>query len=206
MLTILRIARTLRPGRAQVVAQLGSFDAGESRANRGVAMLTAYVRRCWLDRSRAAPQSSAGLTLGGAIEPVFNPVEVMALIMKKGAGMVLLPVSCRRALFDLSDNFATRVQSVSYLDAADALWKALNEDSSETPCCVGNLPNLRSRRQSRILGDGILESRPIPGRQDAALTDHESPLEGRGHGLDPGFRCYGCPWSERARCAAWVAA
>ncbi len=47
--------------------------------------------------------------------------------MEKGAGMVLLPVSCRRALVDLSDDVATRVQAFFYLDAADALRKALNE-------------------------------------------------------------------------------
>jgi ATP-dependent Lon protease len=51
----------------------------------------------------------------------------MELAMEKGAGMVLLPVSCRRALVDLSDDVATRVQSFFYLDAADALPKALNE-------------------------------------------------------------------------------
>jgi hypothetical protein len=37
------------------------------------------------------------------------------------------PVSCRRAPVDLSDDVATRVQSLFYLDAADALRKALNE-------------------------------------------------------------------------------
>jgi ATP-dependent Lon protease len=51
----------------------------------------------------------------------------MELAMEKGAAMVLLPVSSRRALVDLSDDVATRVQSLFYLDAADALRKALNE-------------------------------------------------------------------------------
>ena len=51
----------------------------------------------------------------------------MELAMEKGAGIVLIPVSCRRALVDLSDDVATRVQSLFYLDAADALRKALNE-------------------------------------------------------------------------------
>jgi ATP-dependent Lon protease len=61
--------------------------------------------------------------------------------MKKGTGMVLLLVSCRRALFDLSDNVATRVQSVFYLDAADALRKALNEGRrSSRQTCVRRTP------------------------------------------------------------------
>ena len=47
--------------------------------------------------------------------------------MEKGAAMVLLPVSCRRALVDLSDDLATKVESLYYLDASDALRKASNE-------------------------------------------------------------------------------
>ena len=39
-----------------------------------------------------------GLNLGGSVELVHNPIEVMELAMEKGAGMVLLPVSCRRVL------------------------------------------------------------------------------------------------------------
>jgi len=37
------------------------------------------------------------------------------------------PVSCRRALLDLSDDVATCVEALFYLDAADALRKPLNE-------------------------------------------------------------------------------
>ncbi len=68
-----------------------------------------------------------GLNLGGSLEQVNNPVEVVELAMEKGAGMVLLPVSCRRSLVDLSDDAAARVQSLFYLDPADAFRKALNE-------------------------------------------------------------------------------
>jgi len=68
-----------------------------------------------------------GLNLGGSVEPVHNPIEVMELAMEKGAGAVLLPVSCRRALVDLSDDVATKVQAAFYLDATDALRKALHD-------------------------------------------------------------------------------
>jgi ATP-dependent Lon protease len=68
-----------------------------------------------------------GLNLDGSVELVHNPIEVMELAMEKGAGMMLLPVSCRRALVDLSGDVATRVQSLFYLDAADALRGALKE-------------------------------------------------------------------------------
>ena len=53
-----------------------------------------------------------GLNLGGSVELVHNPIEVMELAMEKGAATVLLPVFCRRALVDLSDDVATRVQAL----------------------------------------------------------------------------------------------
>ena len=46
--------------------------------------------------------------------------------------MVLLPVSCRRTLIDLFEDVAPRVRSLFYLDAADALRKALNSHSRTT--------------------------------------------------------------------------
>ena len=48
-------------------------------------------------------------------------------VVKKGAQAVLLPVSCRRQLFDLSDDMATKVDVQFYADAKDAMLKALVE-------------------------------------------------------------------------------
>ncbi|MFT7594249.1 MAG: ATP-dependent Lon protease, partial [Paracoccaceae bacterium] len=66
-------------------------------------------------------------TLGGSLEPIHNPVDVVELAVEKGADVILLPVSSRRALFDLTDDVATKVQLFFYADAADALRKALND-------------------------------------------------------------------------------
>lgn len=68
-----------------------------------------------------------GINLGGSIEPIHNPVDVVEHAMSKGVATVLLPVSCRRGLVDLSDDVATKVQILFYADAADALRKALHE-------------------------------------------------------------------------------
>jgi ATP-dependent Lon protease len=65
--------------------------------------------------------------LGGSIEPVHNPVDVVEHAMSKGASAILMPVSCRRQLVDLSDDVATKVQVLFYSDAADALRKVLHE-------------------------------------------------------------------------------
>jgi hypothetical protein len=45
----------------------------------------------------------------------------------QGATTLLMPVSCRRGLVDLSGDVATKVQVLFYADAADALRKALHE-------------------------------------------------------------------------------
>jgi ATP-dependent Lon protease len=39
----------------------------------------------------------------------------------------MMPVSCRRMLVDLSDDVATKIQTLYYADAADALRKALHD-------------------------------------------------------------------------------
>jgi ATP-dependent Lon protease len=68
-----------------------------------------------------------GINLGGSIEPVHNPIDVVEHALSKGATTVLIPISCRRGLVDLTDDVATKVQVFFYADAADALRKALHE-------------------------------------------------------------------------------
>ena len=68
-----------------------------------------------------------GINLGGSIEPIHNPIDVVELALEKGAATVMMPVSCRRMLVDLSDDVATKIQTLYYADAADALRKALHD-------------------------------------------------------------------------------
>ena len=65
------------------------------------------------------------LNLGGSVEPLVNPVAVVEAAVEKGASIVLIPVSARRQLFELSDEMATRVNMQFYSDSPDALLKAL---------------------------------------------------------------------------------
>ena len=65
-----------------------------------------------------------GITVGGSIEPLYNAVDV-AELAGKGGQTLLLPISCRRQLNDLSDDLAAKVTIVFYIGAADALLKAL---------------------------------------------------------------------------------
>ena len=66
-----------------------------------------------------------GLNLGGSVDPLPSAVAVVEAAVEKQAAVVLMPVSARRGLGDLSDDMATRVNVQFYSDAPDALWKAL---------------------------------------------------------------------------------
>lgn len=68
-----------------------------------------------------------GLNLGGGIENVYNAVSLAELAVEKGASTLLLPVSCRKQLYDLSDEMATKINTQFYSDARDALIKALGD-------------------------------------------------------------------------------
>ena len=67
------------------------------------------------------------INLGGSIEPIHNPINIAEIAVEKGATALLMPVACRRQLIDLSDDMATRVDIQYYLDARDALLKAMLE-------------------------------------------------------------------------------
>jgi len=68
-----------------------------------------------------------GLNLGGSIEPIYNAVNVVELCVEKGAATILLPFATRRQLNELPDELATKVVTLYYADARDALLKALVE-------------------------------------------------------------------------------
>ena len=49
------------------------------------------------------------------------------IAVDKGATVLLIPVACRRQLFDLSDDMATQIDIPFYSDARDALLKTIVE-------------------------------------------------------------------------------
>jgi ATP-dependent Lon protease len=107
--------------------QLRSFDAGKSGADLGIPALTAFCSALLNRPLKGGLAVIGGLNLGGSIETVHNALDLVELAIEKGATSVLMPVSCRRALIDLSDEAAAKVQTVFYLDPGDALRKALHD-------------------------------------------------------------------------------
>ena len=105
--------------------QLRGFDAAKTGAKTGVASLIALCGALLRKSVRGGLVVVGEVTLGGTIEPIHNAVSLAEIAVEKGAKSLLLPVSCRRQLFDLSDDMATRLDIEFYQDAKDALLKAL---------------------------------------------------------------------------------
>ena len=52
---------------------------------------------------------------------------IAEIAVEKGATALLMPVTCRRQLVDLSDDMATKINIQFYLDGREALLKAIVE-------------------------------------------------------------------------------
>lgn len=114
-----------RPKEHEFSLQLRALDTARSGGALGVGVLMALCSALLGQSCMGGLAIVGDLTLGGSLELVHNPVELVELALEKGATTVLVPVSCRRQLLDLSDDVATRVQVLYYADAADALRKAV---------------------------------------------------------------------------------
>ena len=107
--------------------QLRAMDNDRSGASLGLPALLALCGGL-LEKSMKGRLIIVGaLNLGGSVEPLANAVSIVEVAVEKGAGTVLMPVSARKQLFDLSDDMATRVNVQFYSDTPDALLKALLE-------------------------------------------------------------------------------
>lgn len=105
--------------------QIRGFDAAKTGAKTGVSSLIALASALLRKSVRGGLVVVGEVTLGGTIEPVHNAVTLAELAIEKGAKSLLLPVACRKQLFDLSDDMATKLDIEFYQDARDALLKAL---------------------------------------------------------------------------------
>jgi len=107
--------------------QLRAFDAVKSGAKLGVASLIALATSLLKKSIRGGLIIVGEINLGGSIEPIHRPVSIVEIAVEKQATAILMPVSCRRELIDLSDEMATKIDVQFYSDARDALLKAIME-------------------------------------------------------------------------------
>ncbi|MES3041179.1 MAG: protease Lon-related BREX system protein BrxL [Pseudomonadota bacterium] len=107
--------------------QLRAFDSAKSGAKTGVASLIALASSLLKKSVRGGLILVGEVTVGGTIEPIHNSVTLAEIAIEKGAKALLMPVACRRQLMDLPDELAIKLDIEFYLDARDALMKALVE-------------------------------------------------------------------------------
>lgn len=107
--------------------QLRAFDSAKNGAKLGVATLIALCTSLLKKTTRGGLIIVGEINLGGSIEPIHNASAVAEIAVEKGASALLMPVACRRQLFDLSDDMATKIDIQFYSDARDALLKAIQD-------------------------------------------------------------------------------
>ncbi len=115
------------PRQHEFTVQLRAFDASKAGAKLGVAAVVALCTALLKKSTRGGLIVVGELNLGGSIEPIHNAVTIAEIAVEKGATALLIPVTCRRQLLDLSDDMATKVDIQFYSDARDALLKAIQE-------------------------------------------------------------------------------
>lgn len=115
------------PRQHEFSVQVRAFDAAKSGAKLGVSALIALCSALLKKSVKGGIIIVGELNLGGSIETVHNPVSIVEIAIEKGASKLLIPVSTRKQLIDLSDEMATKIDIQFYSDARDALLKALVE-------------------------------------------------------------------------------
>ncbi len=107
--------------------QLRGFDAAKRGSKLGMAALIAMCSSLLKKSVKGGLIVVGEINLGGSIEPISSAVNIAELAVEKGASALLMPVTARRQLYDLSDDMATKIDIQFYQDARDALLKAIVE-------------------------------------------------------------------------------
>ena len=115
------------PRAHEYTIQLRAFDTAKKGSKIGISVLTAMCSALLKKPIKAGLIVVGEINLGGSIEPIHSPVNIAELAVEKGASALLMPITARRQLYDLSDEMATKIDIQFYQDARDAMLKALCE-------------------------------------------------------------------------------
>jgi ATP-dependent Lon protease len=115
------------PRQHEFWVQLRALDASKTGSQTSVAVLLAACSALLEKSLRGGLVIVGSLTLGGGLEAVYNAVSIAELAIEKGASTLLIPVSARKQVNDLSDDMVTKISILFYVDARDALAKALGD-------------------------------------------------------------------------------
>ena len=112
------------PRQREFHVQLRSFDSATSAAL-GLPALLAFCSALLEKSLNGGLIAVGGLNLSGGLDPVYNAMDVAELAVEKGANTLLIPISARRQLYDLSDEMAMKLNIIYYGDVREALVKAM---------------------------------------------------------------------------------
>lgn len=115
------------PRKTEFTVQLRAFDVASSGASLGLPVLLAFCSAMLEKSLKGGLIPVGGLNLGGGLDPVHNALGVAELAVDKGASWLLIPISARRQLNELSDEMAMRISILYYADSREALIKALGD-------------------------------------------------------------------------------
>jgi ATP-dependent Lon protease len=115
------------PREEEFSVQLRAMDADKTGGGIGLPVLVALCGTLLGRNTRGGTIIVGALNLGGSVELIPNAVQIAELSIDKQAQTLLMPVSARRQLNDLPDELWTKINIEFYKDAADAVFKALEE-------------------------------------------------------------------------------
>ena len=115
------------PRQHEYSVQLRAFDAARSGSGLGLPALLALCSALLGKSLRGGLIVAGHLNLGGGLDPIQNAIDLAELAAEKRAAALLIPISARKQLNDLSDDVAAKLTLLYYTDARDALLKALTE-------------------------------------------------------------------------------
>jgi len=113
------------PREHEFSVQLRAYDASKGGQSLGVAALLAMCSTLINKSLRGGLVVVGQLNLGGSLDVLHNAIDVVELAVEKGATLVLMPVTARKQLADLSDEMATKVNVLYYSDVREAFVKAI---------------------------------------------------------------------------------
>jgi ATP-dependent Lon protease len=115
------------PREEEFSIQMRAIDSEKTGAGLSLPALVAFCGALLGKNTRGGAIVAGSLNLGGSMEILPSAAKVVELAIDKRAQVLLLPVSARRQLNDLPDEYWTKLTIEFYRDSVDAVFKMLVE-------------------------------------------------------------------------------
>lgn len=115
------------PREEEFSIQMRAIDSEKTGAGLSLPALVTFCGALLGKNTRGGAIIAGSLNLGGSVEILPNAAKVVELAIDKRAQVLLLPVSARRQLNDLPDEYWTKLTIEFYRDSIDAVFKMLVE-------------------------------------------------------------------------------